>query len=125
APVPGVPVPRGEPGRSGRRAAALPGRAAARFDRALELEPHGAAPGALRARRGGAQVVDAVLRSRVRLLGRAAAETRHARGAGVRQPVPHERRPFDSAFTRWMLRQSDGYLVMSETVERDLDRLKP
>ena len=39
--------------------------------------------------------------------------------------VPHERRPFDSAFTRWMLRQSDGYLVMSESVERDLDRLKP
>jgi len=39
--------------------------------------------------------------------------------------VPHERRPFDSTFTRWMLRQSDGYLVMSESVERDLDRLKP
>jgi len=39
--------------------------------------------------------------------------------------VPHERRPFDSALTRWMLRQSDGYLVMSESVERDLDRLKP
>jgi glycosyltransferase involved in cell wall biosynthesis len=29
------------------------------------------------------------------------------------------------AFTRWMLRNSDGYLVMSESVERDLDRLKP
>jgi D-inositol-3-phosphate glycosyltransferase len=39
--------------------------------------------------------------------------------------VPHERRPFDLAFTRWMLRNSDGYLVMSESVERDLDRLKP
>jgi glycosyltransferase involved in cell wall biosynthesis len=39
--------------------------------------------------------------------------------------VPHERRPFDRAFTRWMLRNSDGYLVMSESVERDLDRLKP
>jgi glycosyltransferase involved in cell wall biosynthesis len=39
--------------------------------------------------------------------------------------VPHERRPFDTAFTRWMLRNSDGYLVMSESVERDLDRLKP
>jgi len=39
--------------------------------------------------------------------------------------VPHERRPFDMAFTRWMLRNSDGYLVMSESVERDLDRLKP
>jgi len=39
--------------------------------------------------------------------------------------VPHERRPLDDAFTRWMLRNSDGYLVMSESVERDLDRLKP
>ena len=38
--------------------------------------------------------------------------------------IPHERRPFDMAFTRWMLRNSDGYLVMSESVERDLDRLK-
>jgi D-inositol-3-phosphate glycosyltransferase len=39
--------------------------------------------------------------------------------------VPHEKRPFDRAFTRWMLRNSDGYLVMSESVERDLERLKP
>ena len=39
--------------------------------------------------------------------------------------VPHERRPGDLALTRWMLRNSDGYLVMSESVERDLDRLKP
>ncbi len=39
--------------------------------------------------------------------------------------VPHERRPFDGAFTHWMLRNSDGYLVMSDCVERDLDRLKP
>ena len=39
--------------------------------------------------------------------------------------VPHERRPFDASFTRWMLSHSDGYLVMSESVERDLDRLKP
>ncbi|MBI5709578.1 MAG: glycosyltransferase [Candidatus Eisenbacteria bacterium] len=39
--------------------------------------------------------------------------------------VPHERRPLDGAFTRWMLRNSDGYLVMSESVERDLMRLKP
>jgi glycosyltransferase involved in cell wall biosynthesis len=39
--------------------------------------------------------------------------------------LPHERRPFDRTFTRWMLRNSDGYLVMSESVERDLDRLKP
>ena len=39
--------------------------------------------------------------------------------------IPHERRPFDQALTRWMLRNSDGYLVMSESVERDLDGLKP
>src|SRR5258705_348486 len=39
--------------------------------------------------------------------------------------VPHERRPFDGALTRWMLRNSDGYLVMSDSVERDLERLKP
>jgi len=39
--------------------------------------------------------------------------------------VPHERRPLDGALTRWMLRESDGYLVMSDSVERDLDRLKP
>jgi glycosyltransferase involved in cell wall biosynthesis len=39
--------------------------------------------------------------------------------------VPHERRPFDGPFTRWMLRESDGYLVMSDSVERDLARLKP
>ena len=39
--------------------------------------------------------------------------------------VPHERRPLDGAFTRWMLGVSDGCLVMSESVERDLDRLKP
>jgi glycosyltransferase involved in cell wall biosynthesis len=39
--------------------------------------------------------------------------------------VPHERRPLDGALTRWMLRESDGYLVMSESVEADLERLKP
>jgi glycosyltransferase involved in cell wall biosynthesis len=39
--------------------------------------------------------------------------------------VPHEKRPFDDAFTRWMLRNSDGYLVMSDAVEKDLQRLKP
>jgi glycosyltransferase involved in cell wall biosynthesis len=37
--------------------------------------------------------------------------------------VPHEKRPFDGALTRWMLRNSDGYLVMSDSVERDLERL--
>jgi glycosyltransferase involved in cell wall biosynthesis len=39
--------------------------------------------------------------------------------------VPHERRPGDGAFTRWMMKESDGYLVMSASVEHDLDRLKP
>jgi len=39
--------------------------------------------------------------------------------------IPHERRPLDREFTRWMLSNSDGYLVMSESVERDLDTLKP
>ena len=39
--------------------------------------------------------------------------------------VPHEHRPGDGALTRWMLRRSDAYLVMSASVERDLDRLKP
>jgi glycosyltransferase involved in cell wall biosynthesis len=39
--------------------------------------------------------------------------------------VPHERRPFDPELSSWMMRNSDGYLVMSDSVERDLDRLKP
>ncbi len=39
--------------------------------------------------------------------------------------IPHEPRFYDAAFSRWMLRNSDGYLVMSESVERDLDTLKP
>lgn len=39
--------------------------------------------------------------------------------------LPHEKRPFDRELTAWMLRNSDGYLVMSESVERDLAMLKP
>lgn len=39
--------------------------------------------------------------------------------------VPHEPRFYDRAFSDWMMRNSDGYLVMSDSVERDLDRLKP
>lgn len=39
--------------------------------------------------------------------------------------VPHEPRFYDGFCTRWMLRESDGYLVMSDAVERDLDALKP
>ncbi len=38
--------------------------------------------------------------------------------------VPHEPRFFDPAFSAWMMRNSDGYLVMSDSVEADLDRLK-
>lgn len=39
--------------------------------------------------------------------------------------VAHEPKFYDAFCTRWMLRESDGYLVMSDAVERDLDRLKP
>ena len=39
--------------------------------------------------------------------------------------IAHEPRVYDRAFTDWMMRNSDGYLVMSDAVERDLDRLKP
>ncbi|HEY6194376.1 MAG TPA: glycosyltransferase [Candidatus Eisenbacteria bacterium] len=39
--------------------------------------------------------------------------------------IAHEPRFYDRAFTNWMLRNSDGYLVMSDSVERDLDALKP
>lgn len=39
--------------------------------------------------------------------------------------IAHEPRFYDSAFTSWMMRNSDGYLVMSDSVERDLDSLKP
>jgi glycosyltransferase involved in cell wall biosynthesis len=39
--------------------------------------------------------------------------------------VPHERRPFDSLFTRWVLARTDAFVVMSESVERDLERLVP
>ena len=39
--------------------------------------------------------------------------------------IPHEPRFYDAAFSAWMLRNSDGYLVMSDSVELDLDTLKP
>lgn len=39
--------------------------------------------------------------------------------------IAHEPRFFDAAFSRWMLRNTDGCLVMSDSVERDLDRLAP
>lgn len=38
--------------------------------------------------------------------------------------IAHEPRFYDSAFTDWMMRNSDGYLVMSDSVNRDLDTLK-
>jgi D-inositol-3-phosphate glycosyltransferase len=39
--------------------------------------------------------------------------------------LPHEPRFYDRAFSNWMMRNSDGYLVMSASVGRDLDTLKP
>lgn len=39
--------------------------------------------------------------------------------------VPHEKRPLDSVFTSWVTRATDAYIVMSESVEADLDRLVP
>lgn len=39
--------------------------------------------------------------------------------------IAHEPRFFDAAFSRWMLRNADGHLVMSDAVERDLDSLSP
>jgi D-inositol-3-phosphate glycosyltransferase len=39
--------------------------------------------------------------------------------------VPHEHRPLDLTLTRWMLRNTDGGLVMSDSVERDLEAMAP
>jgi len=39
--------------------------------------------------------------------------------------VPHERRPFDELFTKWILRRTDAFLVMSESVEADLRQRVP
>ena len=41
----------------------------------------------------------------------------------VHNAIPHERRPFDDTLNRWFLRQNDGYIVLSEEVERDLWKL--
>lgn len=38
----------------------------------------------------------------------------------VHNAIPHERRPFDARLNRWFLGQNDGYIVLSEEVERDL-----
>jgi glycosyltransferase involved in cell wall biosynthesis len=39
--------------------------------------------------------------------------------------IPHEKRFFDSIFTRFFLNQNDGFVAMSETVKNDLVSLKP
>jgi glycosyltransferase involved in cell wall biosynthesis len=41
----------------------------------------------------------------------------------VHSAIPHERRPFDTRLNRWFLSQNNGYIVLSEEVERDLWRL--
>ena len=39
--------------------------------------------------------------------------------------IPHERRFFDRAFTRFFIKRIDGFVVLSEAVEKDLLSLKP
>ena len=39
--------------------------------------------------------------------------------------VPHEHRPFDAALTRYMLRTTDAFVVMSKRVMEDLRRFRP
>ncbi len=39
--------------------------------------------------------------------------------------LPHEKRPFDETLTRLVTDRTDGYLVMSVSVERDVARLLP
>jgi glycosyltransferase involved in cell wall biosynthesis len=39
--------------------------------------------------------------------------------------LPHEKRPFDETLTRLVTDRTDGYLVMSESVGRDVARLLP
>ena len=39
--------------------------------------------------------------------------------------IPHEKRFFDKAFTKYFLNQNDGFIAMSETVKNDLVSLKP
>ena len=39
--------------------------------------------------------------------------------------VPHEKRPFDDVLTKFVTDRTDGYLVMSESVEADVARLLP
>jgi len=39
--------------------------------------------------------------------------------------IPHEKRFFDTAFTRYFLKRSDGFVAMSEKVKADLLSLRP
>ena len=39
--------------------------------------------------------------------------------------IPHEKRFFDTAFTKYFLRQNHGFVVMSDAVKNDLIKLKP
>src|ERR1051326_4881285 len=39
--------------------------------------------------------------------------------------IPHEKRFFDEAFTKYFLRQNYGFVVMSDAVKKDLLKLKP
>jgi glycosyltransferase involved in cell wall biosynthesis len=39
--------------------------------------------------------------------------------------IPHEKRFFDNSLTRYFLKQSDGFVAMSDTVKNDLLSLKP
>jgi glycosyltransferase involved in cell wall biosynthesis len=56
---------------------------------------------------------------------------RIARKRGVRTAalldnvIPHEARPGDHALTRYFLRQAGSFIVLSETVERDLRTFRP
>ncbi|RKZ12429.1 glycosyl transferase [bacterium] len=43
--------------------------------------------------------------------------------AVVDNAIPHERRPLDIPLSRFFLRQCDGLLVMSDSVQQDLDRV--
>jgi D-inositol-3-phosphate glycosyltransferase len=38
----------------------------------------------------------------------------------VHNAIPHERRPFDARLNHWFMSQCDGFIVLSEEVERDL-----
>ncbi|MCL1822213.1 MAG: glycosyltransferase [Prolixibacteraceae bacterium] len=39
--------------------------------------------------------------------------------------IPHESKFFDKPFTRWFMKQNSGFVVMSESVQRDLLSLNP